>query len=188
MTSFAKYFLIVFLTFSPFGSMTWAFEDDLLGDGTGEQFGFVPNRSWQEGDFALPPMPSEKNLILVKIFEMPQYRYFIDQRSLNVSANDNVARYTIVIMPPSGLRNVFYEGIRCDTNEYKIYATALWGEQFNAIANSKWNAIVDKGVNVYRHDLFKYFLCHNSLIKANKKDILQALRYPPDNFIEDELE
>lgn len=188
MTSNHRYLIISFLIIGLFGNVVWAVEDDILGDGTGEQFGFVPGRSWHEAEFNLPSAPIESDLIPVKIFEKPHYHYYIDQRSLNVTANDNVARYTIVIEPPGGLRNVFYEGIRCDTNQYKIYASALWGETLNAIPDSEWQDIQDKGMNVYRHDLYKYFFCSNSIIKANKKDILQNLKYRPDNFIEEEFE
>jgi hypothetical protein len=189
MISINKNLGIFFLISVVFGNAVWAFDsDDVMGDGTGEQFGFVPGQSWHEGDFALPPMPAESDLIAIKIFQMPHYRYYIDGRSLNVGAKDNVARYTVIIEPPGGLMNVFYEGIRCDTKQYTMYASALWGEAFNPLPDNQWKAINDKGVNVYRHDLFEYFLCNNSLIKADKKDIVRALKSPPDNFIEDELE
>lgn len=163
-------------------------DDDVLGDGLGDQFGFVPRKSWEEAKVPLPGLPEESELLRLKIFEMPHYKYYIDAKSLDVSAGDNVARYLIIVEPPSGLRNMFYEGIRCDTREYKTYASALWGQPLSPLRGPPWSRIADKGLTVYRYDLFKYFLCSNSIIKGKKKEILHSIEYPPDNFIEEELE
>ena len=163
-------------------------DDDVLGDGMGQQFGRVFQRSWQEQEVQLPAAPDNSKLIPLKIYKMPHYKYYIDSASVNVSAGDNVARYTVVIEPPSGLRNVFHEGVRCDTREYKIYASSLWGQALNPLSSSQWNKIQENATGVYRYDLFSYFLCENSLIKGKKTDILQLLEYPPDNFIDEVLE
>jgi hypothetical protein len=163
-------------------------DDDVLGDGMGQQFGHVLKRSWKEQEVQLPAAPDNSNLIPLKIYKMPHYKYYIDSASVNVSAGDNVARYTVVIEPPSGLRNVFHEGIRCDTREYKIYASSLWGQALNPLSSSQWNRIQETATGVYRYDLFSYFLCENSIVKGKKTDILQLLEYPPDNFIDEILE
>jgi len=163
-------------------------DDDVLGDGMGDQFGFVPGKSWNEANVPLPDLPAESELLNLKIFEMPHYKYYIDTKSLDVSAGDNVARYLIIVEPPSGLRNMFYEGIRCDTREYKTYASSLWGQPLSPLREPQWSRIADNGLTVYRYDLFKYFLCSNSIIKGKKKEILHSIEYPPDNFIEEELE
>jgi len=184
-----KYILLASLFIVPVSiSLVYAEEDDILGDGMGDQFGHVLRKSWQETVVKLPAAPVEKNLLPIKIFEMPQYKYYIDTQSLHISANDNVARYTIIVEPPSGLRNVFFEGIRCDTKTYKMYASSLWGQPLSPIRDSQWYPIAEKGLNVYRSDLYKYFLCSQSILKGSKKEILQYIEYPPDNFIDEELE
>ena len=159
---------------------------DIFGDDTDDSFGFVFKKPWEEADLPLPDMPTNDRLLPLKIFQMPAYKYYIDIESINVSAGDNVARYTIVIEPPSGLRNVFFEGVRCDKNKYKLYGSALWGKPLTKISGSSWNGIIERGVGVYRYDLFKYFLCNKSIINGTKKDIVQLLKYPPSNFIDEE--
>jgi len=161
---------------------------DDFGDGPDDSFGFVFKKAWQEAELPLPDMPTDARLLPLKVFQMPAYKYYIDIESINVSAGDNVARYTIVIEPPSGLRNVFFEGIRCDKNKYKLYGSALWGKPLTKISTSNWQGIIERGVGVYRHDLFKYFLCNKSIINGEKKDIVQLLKYPPSNFIDEEEE
>ncbi len=162
--------------------------DDVMGDGMGQSFGHTYKRGWEEQELALPSAPQNDNLISLKVFQMPRYKYFIDASSVNVTAGDNVVRYTVVIEPPSGLRSVLFEGIRCDNNEYKMYASALWGQPLNPLTSPQWKTIEESGTGAYRHDLFTYFLCENSIIKGKKEDILQLLEYPLDNFISEELE
>jgi hypothetical protein len=181
-------FQIVVLQFGMAASGHADSVDDVLGDGLGEPFGNVIQRSWEEKAVPLPATPDDSKLIPLKIYKMPHYKYYIDSASVNVSAGDNVARYTVVIEPPSGLRNVFYEGIRCDTREYKIYASTLWGQALSPLSSSPWYEIQENATGAYRYDLFTYFLCEHSLIKGKKTQILQLLEYPPDNFIDEVLE
>ena len=162
--------------------------DDVMGDGLGTPFGSVLRRSWQESAVSLPARPQPDRLMPFKVFETPDYKYYLDSQSLNVSGGDNVVRYTVVVEPPSGIKNVFYEGIRCDTQEYKMYASALWGADLSPITEPQWSAVSQKSSSVYRYDLFKYYFCHYSIIRGSKEDILQLIEYPPDNFIEEELE
>lgn len=163
--------------------------DDVMGDGLGESFGgVVRGGAWEESELSIPAQPEKDHLLPFKVYETPQYQYYLDSLALNVSAGDNVVRYTVVIETPSGIRNVFYEGIRCDTQEYKTYASALWGGALSPISEPQWSAVTQQGMGVYRYDLFKYYFCNSSIIRGSKKDILQMIEYPPDNFIDEELE
>ncbi len=189
-TGYCRYILFS-LILPQFAIVSTAFadnNDDVMGDGLGQPFGHVSRRAWSEQEVQLPPAPEDDRLIALKIFEIPSYKFYIDAGSINVAAGDNVARYTVVIEPPSGLRNVFYEGIRCDTGEYKTYATALWGQALNPSTSAPWYDITETGMNVYRNDLFRYFLCENSIIKGNKTEIVKLLESPPDDFIDEVLE
>jgi len=158
--------------------------EDIYGDSI-ETFGVVSKKTWQEADVKTPDKPLEDSLIRVEVYEMPQYKYYIDEKSLHVSARDNVARYTVVIETPSGVRNVFFEGIRCDKQEYKLYASAINDEPFKKSLSLRWNRIHERGVGAIRHDLFKYYLCSNSIIKDKKRDIIQSLKYPPTDHADD---
>jgi len=162
--------------------------DDVMGDGLGTSFGSVLQRSWEESATSLPARPQADHLMPFKVFETPDYKYYLDSSSLNISGGDNVVRYTVVVETPSGIKNVFYEGIRCDTQEYKMYATALWGADLSPLTEPPWSPVTQKGSGVYRYDLFKYYFCHYSIIRGSKDDILQLIEYPPDNFIQEELE
>jgi hypothetical protein len=49
------------------------------------------------------------------------FRFFIDATSLSVG-EDGVVRYTLVARSPAGVSNISYEGIRCVSGIYKIFA------------------------------------------------------------------
>ena len=149
-------------------------------------FGNFTSKRWVEASVPVPANPVEENLVQIEIYEMPRYKYFIDLHSVHVSAGDNVARYTVVVEPPSGLRNVFFEGIRCDKKQSRIYASSLWREPLKKTEFSTWQPILERGVTAYRYDLFRYFLCSNSVINGKKRDIAQLLKYPSGNTEEDE--
>ena len=46
---------------------------------------------------------------------------FVDEASVHYGSDD-VIRYTMVIVSPSGARNVTFEGMRCETGERRLYA------------------------------------------------------------------
>jgi len=155
--------------------------DDVLGDGTGEVFGFVPGKKWQEIIVSLPASPKEPDLIPLLVYENPTYKYYIDSLSLNVSGEDNIVHYTIVIESPSGVRNIFNEGIRCDTRSYRQYGFALWGKPFSPIDEGQWQPISSRGVTKFRTNLYEYFFCESDIFKGNTDQVRESLRYAPDN-------
>jgi len=171
--------LITFL----FPSITFSAED-VYGDEI-ETFGVFSKKAWQEADVVIPDKPLNDNLIPVEVYEMPRYKYYIDEKSLHVSASDNVARYTVVIETPSGVRNIFFEGIRCDKQVYKLYASAINDKPFKKSLSARWNRIHERGIGAIRYDLFKYHLCSHSIIKDKKRDIIQSLKYPPTDHADD---
>jgi len=159
--------------------------DDIFGDSTGPT---VITKAWKEAGVQIPIKISDSNLIKFKIFEMPQYQYFIDVSTLTPSKSDNVVRYAAVVRTPGGVRNIFYEGIRCDTGEYKLYATAIGDQRLIPVENPEWKAIQGQGVTVYRSDLYRDFLCRHSLIRGSKQDIIELMKYTPDSNDDSDLD
>ncbi|NOY66847.1 MAG: hypothetical protein GXP13_05510 [Gammaproteobacteria bacterium] len=160
-------------------------EEDIFGDEIAP-FGAVNSKAWQEVAVVIPARPVKDNLAKIQIFEMPRYKYYIDIASLSISAKDNVVRYTVVIETPTGIKNVFYEGIRCDTREYKLYASAINDQPLKEAFVSRWHRIGGGGVSAFRDNLFNYYLCDNSIINGKRSDIVQLLKYPPGDFIEED--
>jgi len=173
--------LVVLITFV-FPAM--AAEDD-FGDSTGP---VVIKKAWKEAEVHIPAKITDSDLINFKIFEMPRYKYFIDATTLKTSKSDNSVRYAIVVQTSGGVRNVFFEGIRCDTGQYKLYAAAIWGQSLVPLATPEWKKIKGLGVTVYRTDLYRDFLCRDRLIRGSEHDILELMRYTPDSNDDSDLD
>ena len=61
-------------------------------------------------------------------------KIYLDEKSISL-AQDEIVRFTLVVETSSGTRNVFYEGLRCDTREYKTYAVGTLDKTFEPIKN-----------------------------------------------------
>jgi len=144
----------------------------------------TPAYQWQEqnDNERLPALPKPENLIpfAVSTVGYDNYRYAVDAASLSIGENDGVRRYTVVITSTSGVRNLRYEGIRCESGEYKTYAYALGNGGFRAHSTSRWQNITKVGGDRYRYVLYDEFYCRDLNTITTLADILQTLRYPPD--------
>ena len=150
-------------------------EDDHLIDKD-----FKPGKPWQEQQVRLPSPPRDGNLILMDI-PHSRNKYYIDARSVSVG-KDRVGRYTVVIETPSGVRNIFYEGIRCGPETVRTYAYAIGNGPFNLIRNSSWKPINRSGGHVYsyREDLLTLYFCNEGRMRDSVREIVRLLRYPPE--------
>ena len=150
------------------------FGDDYLLDKD-----FKPGKQWKEGKIRLPALPRDKNLILVDI-PHTSLKYYIDSQSVSVG-KDRVGRYTVVIVSPSGVRNIFYEGIRCGVEQVRTYAYAVGKGKFHPMTGSRWQQIKRSGANIhrYRDHLLSFYFCSQDRLRDKARDIVHRLRYPP---------
>jgi hypothetical protein len=130
---------------------------------------------WEEETPRLPEFPAEANLREFYVSATTPHRYFIDAKSLSVG-QDGVVRYTLVVRTPSGVSNITYEGLRCATGQYKIYATGHADGAWGLARHSEWRMIEDKPT--YRHHaaLAREYFCPLGLPIATPAEGLEALR------------
>jgi hypothetical protein len=114
---------------------------------------------WQEQDVDLPAYPEKKNLLDLKIAtDAMQYTVFLDKTSL-VLGEDGVVRYTVVLVPGSGVWNVSNEGLRCGEKQYRSYAYGIDGD-WRSLNASPWRDVRGSGANRYRLILYKQYFCN----------------------------
>lgn len=114
--------------------------------------------NWVEERVTLPPYPAPGSLVAADIGRPGDpYRYFVDPASLSVG-RDGVTRYTVALLSQGGGRNVFYEGIRCQTQSAKRYAYGLDG-RFQGMESSDWEFIRQDGGSAYQYILARGYLC-----------------------------
>ena len=115
---------------------------------------------WSEiKGISFPPVPKARNLIRVDSDSLDtRYEYFIDGSSI-LLGSDDVIRYTVVLQSDTGVRNVYFEGIRCETTEARTYAYATRQSGFKPIASSSWKKMRGVGPFAYRLLLANKFMC-----------------------------
>lgn len=126
---------------------------------------FEESTPWKEDNVKIPTYPQDSDLVEFNVdaHGSTPFRYFIDTKSLTVGNVDQVVRYTIVIQSGSGARNVAFEGIRCNTAEYKTYAVGGTNSDFHSLNNSQWVAIKRSDQYRYRLDLREFYFCQTDV-------------------------
>jgi len=132
-------------------------------------------RSWQEAPIDLPAMPKAVDLLPFDDSAASTQRFSIDAKSLTLGADD-VVRYTLVSVSPSGAKNISYEGIRCQTYERKIYASGRIDGSWSEARNSQWAPIRGLGVNRQHASLAQDYFCANTTIAGTAADMLNRLQ------------
>jgi len=140
---------------------------------------------WKEGKGALPPYPKDENL---QFFPVDQQRrrlsYYIDGASL-VFGEDAVVRYTLVVRSKTGGQSVMFEGLRCQTKEYKAYAFGNGRGAFRIPRKSVWREVDRYSHNLFRYTLMNDYLCNIKILNPTSKKILDEMRYKSRSMGED---
>ena len=105
---------------------------------------------------APPAYPKDADLIEFQVSSGATFRFFIDAASLSVGA-DGVVRYTLVARSPSGVTNVSFEGIRCSTKSYKVFAQGSGGRW--SPRQGEWREIEAKTIQRWHNVLYFEYLC-----------------------------
>jgi CNP1-like family len=131
-------------------------------------------RGRQEGALALPAWPKDENLIEFYVNSTGAFRFFIDAASVSVGS-DRVVRYTVIARSTSGVVNVNYEGIRCDSGTYKAYAYGQNGHW--TVRDSEWRDIDPQASARWQQELrASYFCVHRTGTIFTAQEGVDALR------------
>ncbi len=135
---------------------------------------------WSEDKVSLPAYPDPNKLISVDLgASLSRYEYQIDPASLSVG-HDGVVHYTLVLRSSSGARNVFFEGVRCNTHEYKTYAFGHAQGGFRRRQSPPWEPLRPSGPQAYREALARSYLCSSFWLPLKVDRILSRLRSPSE--------
>jgi hypothetical protein len=158
---------------------------DIKGQQRGmtKDVGGVPEeKAFKEIEVALPPYPQEGTLLEFLPRRNSANRYYIDRDSISIGS-DRVVRYSTVIKSSSGAINTSYEGMRCKTSEYKIYAFGTNRGEWSNVPDIQWRKIPRLSPD-FRFALYKDYFCDIEAIAGrNEKDLIARLvGNPLDNI------
>lgn len=133
------------------------------------------SRQWREIEIRLPAPPRQESLLPFYVTATTENRAFIDSASLAVDA-DGVVRYVMLILTPQGIRNVTFEGMRCETRERRIYASGRPDGTWSKSRNEAWMPIRNVNTNRYHAVLFANYFCPDGLIVGSADEARNALK------------
>jgi len=139
--------------------------------------------AWQEAAVELPAFPSETGLQAFYVSATTPHKFFIDPATLSVG-QDRVVRYVMVVRTAGGATNVSYEGMRCESRQYKIYATGRRDGTWIPSPRSEWRPIENKSTNRQHAALSRDFFCPvgNAIFTADEgRQALRLGKHPTAN-------
>jgi hypothetical protein len=134
---------------------------------------------FKEGTTSMPLNPPSKAKL--QPFYVSQHTIFtfaVDTDSILIGA-DGVTRYVVVMTNPNGGSQAQYEGIRCDSFQWRLYGTlenGAWRE--NPL--SSWRSIQSNVPNRYQAALAQGAFCNFNSQEKNINTILNSLN--PKSF------
>jgi hypothetical protein len=130
---------------------------------------------WQELESELPAYPEKDNLLEVDAgTEGLQYTVYLDKASI-IKSDDNVVRYTVVLVSSTGVRNITHEGLHCGERNYRRYAYGV-NDQWQPLPDSPWKPLRGKGANRYRLIFYEKFICDPTRLNQSARQILDRFR------------
>jgi len=141
--------------------------------------GFIAGPKWKESNAVIPDFPKQDDLLMVEVDKADSpFNYFIDTKNVSISSDGGVIRYSVVIQSDSGAKNVIYEGIRCKTAEFRIYAFGSYDNKFVKARTSEWKLIQNNAAMAHRYNLYTHYMCNEYQTHSSIDIVLQKIRYP----------
>lgn len=135
-----------------------------------------PLENWVEAEAPPPPAFNLDKLVEVTVDAQGNLRYGIDPATIQIG-KDGVVRYVIVARSTTGAMTAMYEGLRCTTGEYKLYARYNV-ERWNAVSSPEWRSLWES--SRVRHPLAfaRQGGCDSKAPPSTVQDIVRQLRAP----------
>ena len=129
---------------------------------------------FKEGATAMPLNPPNKaTLQPFYVSQHTIFKFAVDTNSILIG-NDGITRYIVSLTSPNGNSQVQYEGIRCDSFQWRLYGTfesSTWKE--NPL--SSWRNIQSNISNRYQASLAQGAFCNLATQEKNIKTIINSL-------------
>jgi len=134
---------------------------------------------FKEGTTTMPLNPPNKpSLQPFYVSQTTIFKFAVDTNSILIGS-DGITRYIVVITNPSGGQQSQYEGIRCDSFQWRLYGT-FDNNKWNENPLGSWAAIKSKIPNRYQAALAQGAFCNFASQEKSMPVIMKALN--PSNF------
>jgi hypothetical protein len=133
---------------------------------------------WKEVE--APPAPPLRTTGLVAI-EVPgtSLHFGVDPDSITLD-RDGVVRYVMVATSDSGALNANYEGIRCATGEFRVYARHGSGDGWTIVKDTQWRALSQQPGARHTMEIARTGVCVGQAPNRSPSQIVRDLKAPVD--------
>ena len=104
------------------------------------QYADLDRADWREDTVPPPPAYSTSKLIDIEMPRSSSVRMGIDPETISINHETGIVRYVVVARGPSAV-NASYEGIRCATGEYRVYARQVQGNPWSPSGENDWKSM-----------------------------------------------
>jgi len=133
---------------------------------------------WREAE--APPPPALKLDGLIPL-EMPRsaLRFGVDPASVSLGS-DGIVRYVVVATSATGAVNALYEGLRCNSAEFKVYARYSAGSGWTVAKDSPWRPLHNAQNSSHSLVIARTGACIGHGPNRSATQIVRDLRAPVD--------
>jgi hypothetical protein len=137
----------------------------------------TPNPDWKEVE--APPPPSFTTDALIPL-DIPRtaLRFGVDPASISIGP-DGVVRYVVVATSTTGAVNAMYEGIRCSTGEFKVYARHNPGG-WTVVKDAPWRSLHEQALSRHSLEIARTGACIGRAPNRSASQVARDLRAPAD--------
>lgn len=137
------------------------------------------DKPWREGAVELPSLPADDQLLRVQLDTLPaSMQAYISPARLDFDPDGRVFRFWLIIKSTAGAYNATYEGLRCDTQEYRVYGYGNPRRQpaVRVNSSSSWQALGGRQRGNYRRELGDTLMCNEARRSRPLRDIVATLK------------
>jgi hypothetical protein len=119
-------------------------------------------RPWLEKEAEIPDLPDLADLQRLRVVGLPpELELYLDVDRVTLDPDDEVLRLWVYLRNKRGADNGTYEGYRCTTGEYKVfaYATPRRDRPVTPAKRSTWRQAKAAVATDYRRSLLRYYFC-----------------------------
>ncbi len=138
----------------------------------------TPDPDWKEAEAPAPPALRTDGLIPLDV-PRSALRFGVDPASVAVGS-DGIVRYVVVATSSSGAVNAMYEGIRCNTGEFKVFARHEPGRGWVVASGTQWRELHEQPMSRHSLVVARTGACIGQGTNRSAAQIVRDLRAPDD--------
>jgi len=139
-----------------------------------------PDESQEQWKEDTPPAPPAYDMARLIDLDTPvgaDVKVGIDPKTITIDPTSGVVRF-VVVARGSAAVNAMYEGIRCPTGEFRIYARQVRGQPWSQVQDSGWRSIKKQTGALLRHpyQLAEGGICDGTTTTSTVDQMIYLLR------------